>query len=74
MKFKEFVDWCNQRACDGCWGIKTAVLCIEVIKEIRKAPFWKREKRWEEVNADGFIEKNIVQPINQKIAEVYGDG
>lgn len=48
MKFKEFVNWCNERACDGCWGTLTAMTCIDLIKEIRKAPFLKREKIWKE--------------------------
>lgn len=48
MKFKEFENWCNERACDGCWGMLEAMTCIGLIKEIRKAPFWKREKLWKE--------------------------
>lgn len=49
MKFKEFTNWCNERACDGCWGMLEAMTCISLIKEIRKAPFWKREKIWKEI-------------------------
>lgn len=30
MKFKEFVQWCNDRACDGCWGIKEFVICKSI--------------------------------------------
>ena len=70
MKFKEFVDWCNQRACDGCWGMNVAMYCIDVIGQIRKLPFWKREKAWQELNADSRIEEVIVNPINRKIAEL----
>lgn len=25
MKFKEFSAWCNDRACDGCWGMTEAI-------------------------------------------------
>lgn len=72
MKFKEFVAWCNERACDGCWGMNTAVSCIEVMNEVRKQPFWKREKVWQEKYAD-FYTKNIVEVINNKIKEMYGN-
>ena len=43
MKFKEFVNWCNERACDGCWGMLEAIVCINLINEIMKIQFWKRE-------------------------------
>ena len=39
MKFKEFVNWCNERTCDGCWGMLEAMTCIDLINEIRKIPF-----------------------------------
>lgn len=48
MKFKEFVNWCNERACDGCWGMLEAIACINLINEIMKIQFWKREKIWKE--------------------------
>jgi hypothetical protein len=28
MKYKEFVKWCNERACDGAWSIGTAMSCL----------------------------------------------
>lgn len=31
MTFKEFESWCNDRAADGCWGIVTAIICIDNI-------------------------------------------
>lgn len=48
MKFKEFTNWCNERACDGCWGMLEAMACINLMDEIRKTPFWKGEKFWKE--------------------------
>lgn len=48
MKFKEFVNWCSERACDGRWGMLEAIACINVINEIMKIQFWKREKFWKE--------------------------
>ena len=69
MKFKEFSAWCNNRACDGCWGMKEAIICSEVCSDIYKLPFWKREKRWEEVKIE--IESKIVEPINKMILERF---
>ena len=46
MKFKEFVIWCNERACDGCWGLNEAIICINIVQDIRSKPFWKRNKEW----------------------------
>ena len=28
MKFKEFKSWCEQRACEGCWGLAEAKASI----------------------------------------------
>ena len=72
MKFKEFVEWCNQRACDGCWGMNTAMFCIETIRDVRKQPFWKREKYWHDINRELQVEEKVVIPINAKIKEIYG--
>lgn len=69
MKFKEFVNWCNDRACDGCWGIMTAIYCLSIVDDIRKLPFWKREKAWEEKYMAEVV-KDIVEPINSKIKEM----
>lgn len=49
MKYKEFVAWCNNRACDGQWSMATAVHCISIMREIRNLPFWKREKEWQKI-------------------------
>ena len=43
MKYKNFNIWCNQRACDGCWGMNEAIFCINIIQQIQRQPFWKRE-------------------------------
>lgn len=49
MTFKEFTAWCNERACDGRWGMVEAMVCIDLMAEIRKLSFWKREKFWREL-------------------------
>ena len=66
MTFKEFVEWCNMRACDGLWGLGHAVTAIDIIKDVRKKPFWKREKYWEERYKESVVIQ-IVNPINEAI-------
>ena len=68
MKFKEFVNWCNDRAADGCWGMNTAIVCIAIINEVRELPFWKREKYWKEKDEEGVI-REIIEPIEKKKLE-----
>lgn len=72
MRFKEFVDWCNERICDGCWGMLTALTSIDLIHRVKKVSFWKREKYWKQEYESRVLEE-IVNPINSKIQEVYGD-
>lgn len=71
MTFKKFVKWCNERACDGCWDFRTAMVCCDIVQEIRRLPFWKREKAWKKIEADMLAK--IVNPINRKIQELQGD-
>lgn len=71
MTFKEFKTWCNQRACDGCWGMLDAMVCIDIIQTVQKKLFWKREKFWQEEYANDVMEQ-IVNPIERKIEEVAG--
>lgn len=70
MTYKEFEKWCGDRACDGCWGIETARICIVVMREVRKKPFWKRERFWQTINISMDIEDRYVIPTNKKIEEV----
>lgn len=69
MKFKEFVNWCNKRACDGFWGILTAMACIDLIDKVKKVPFWKREKIWKENYEQQALEE-IINPIEKKLEEM----
>lgn len=68
MRYREFVDWCNQRAANGEWGMSEAIKCIATIGIIRKEPFWRREAVWQNYYAPGII-FNIVQPINEMLKE-----
>lgn len=72
MKYKEFRAWCNQRAADGCWGMMTAMFCTHILKEVNEIPFWKREKVWKEKYEEEIM-RDVVEPIEKKIKEVYGE-
>ena len=69
MTFKQFSRWCNERACDGLWGMLDALVCIGIHNEINKHPFWKREKVWREQYLDQVMTE-IINPIEQKISEI----
>ena len=69
MTYKEFKEWCNDRAADGCWGMTTAMVCIDIIGKINRLPFWKRNRIWKEDYESDVVE-GIVEPINKKIREV----
>ena len=69
MSYKEFCAWCNDRASDGCWGMLTAITCIDIMREVRKHPFWRREKIWR-AEWEQRVLTEIVNPINKKIAEM----
>lgn len=68
MTFKQFQQWCNDRACDGCWGYNEALICIHAVRDVRQHPFWKREKVWQKYHKD-FVVGRIVEPINRMIQE-----
>lgn len=46
MKYKDFLDWCNDRATDGGWTLQLATECIKIIEELQNIPWWKRNKVW----------------------------
>lgn len=68
MTFKQFLRWCDDRAHDGCWGMLEALICLDILDEIRKLPFWKRKKKWREYEHD--VVTQIVEPTNAKIREL----
>ena len=69
MRFKKFVNWCNERACDGRWGMIEAMTCVSIIQEIRQEPFWRREKLWKTKYKKDVLEQ-IVWPIEDKIQQI----
>lgn len=66
MTFKEFKDWCNQRTCDGCWSMQTAMYCIDLYAYIDSFAPWKKEKIWKAEYEDKVVNE-IVNVINAKI-------
>lgn len=68
MTYKEFRSWCNDRCHDGYWGMLEALICLDIIDEIRNLPFWKREKKWRE--CERAVVTEIVEPTNAKIREL----
>jgi hypothetical protein len=71
MTLKQFKQWCNERACDGCWGFNDAKFCIELLDDMNKIPWWRRKKVWNGIA--NRVEFAVVNPINKKIQEVYGE-
>lgn len=65
MTFKEFREWCNLRAADGCWSMETAIFCLGLATEINKLWFWKREKEWKK--HEKYVLENVVNPIKEKM-------
>lgn len=64
--FAEFSEYCNARACDGGWGLDTAIACITAMNAVnairplfgrRKA----REKRWQEIRSKYFKPEFVIE-------------
>lgn len=64
MTYKQFIQWCNNRACDGRWSINAFIVCKSIIKNIEHLPFWKRKKEWLKIKDE--VEKDIVSVTNKK--------
>jgi hypothetical protein len=65
MTYREFKKWCNERACDGYWGLREAIICGQIIGKINDTPFLKRKKVWLDMEQD--VLDNIVTPTNNLI-------
>jgi hypothetical protein len=68
MKYKRFVVWCNDRACDGRWSYVDALICISAVEHINRLPFWKREKVWATCYESTILD-SVVVPIECRIKE-----
>jgi len=57
MSYKQFNDYCNERACDGRWSFQDAIACIGMYDEVESAVKGKlfknkaREKAWSNLKA-----------------------
>ncbi len=72
MTFKQFIQWYDERAWDGGCGYYAALQCLEVIQDVRKQPFWKREKYWKHHYMHSTVIE-IVEKTNQLILERLRD-
>lgn len=72
FSYEEFNDWCNKRACDGCWGMLEAMACININSEMKRVPKKDRRKVWKEKYEKQVFDE-IVSPTNKKIAEAYSN-
>lgn len=70
MTLKQFKAWCNDRACDGCWGFSEAKLCVELLDNMAQIPWWRRNRTWKKIA--NRVKFAIVDPTNKKIQEVMG--
>lgn len=70
MTFKQFKQWCNKRACDGCWGSHDALYCMNLIQNMMKSPWYRRNKIWKTIETQ--VLYAVVSQINQKIQEAMG--
>lgn len=69
MTYKEFMNWCYDRSCDGLWYVDIGIQCCRIADVLYSVPLWKRKQLWDNLNADNFIVKNFVEPVNQRISE-----
>lgn len=49
-----------------------AIACINLINEVMKIQFWKREKFWKE-NYEQQVLDEIINPIEKKLEEMKND-
>lgn len=63
MTYKGFLKWANDRACDGRWGLDTAMACTQMATLLYSVPWFRRKKLWKEMQGDEFV-KQIVVPVN----------
>lgn len=70
MTLKQFKQWCNDRCCDGCWGFDEAKFCVELLDDMNRIPWWRRNKTWKKI--ENRVVFSVVSPTNKKIQEVMG--
>lgn len=71
MTYREFRQWCEKRARDGCWGVLEALTCCDIVSKMQLLPFWLRERVWRKSEARE-VAQEIVEATNRKIKKVLG--
>lgn len=66
MTHKQFINWCNERACDGLWDFITAITCLNIIEQMKRTPFYKKKKKWKEFEATAI---ELVNAINARLTD-----
>lgn len=70
ITYKEFKDWCNERAQDGQWGALVAMTSINILDKMKHVSFWKKRRVWrEEYEAQASAIVDHTTRIAQKLAE-----
>lgn len=64
ITFKEFEDFCNKRACDGCWNMISALNCIEIIRDCR-------EHSWHKPKCEKYFREKYAEEITRFVNDIY---
>ena len=67
MTYQEFKDWCNDRVCDGMWGVDTFFACKHIMDIMNATIFFQRKKIWKILEPE--VMAGIVEPVNKRIKE-----
>ena len=73
MTFKEFMAWCNDRACDGFWSLREVMEVLDIASDVMKTRPWRREEYWKK-QYESHVMQQIVIPINKRIYESLRKG
>ena len=66
MSYKEFKKWCRERAYDGCWSLKQAIFCQDIMSYVNAHWFWQREKVWKE-QYEFLTFLQVIKPVEDKM-------
>ena len=55
MTYKEFRDWCNDRAADGRWSAGLALSAIDCINDVESKMRFRREKYFQKEYGESIV-------------------
>lgn len=55
MRYKDFINWCDERDAAKNWEKGTQAACVEIIVLVNRVPFWNREREWRKYLKDAFL-------------------